>query len=354
MEQDDLNNVDTSTTINSKHHKEELEKASNTVIKLMGKETEKNWIELYLVIAKVEEEKLYQPEYRSLTAWGTALAQKGQFRLRELWRRKRAGETYRKYEERRKLIGKKFIPLEEANETKGLTPRNLETVSKIAGGDRKIEDQLIDRLATGKMRKTQLDEMWYAAKEYGVKVRRSRHEPIEEDVTNPSTSSMSAHRIVTAIQCANQGDWLPEERQELPWKKDKYKVYTEVPVYTGTTKTPARIDVVVIETFGCKYKTEAMIHAIEIKISASDLEGDKKMNEYADFANYIWLAVPPELKETAENYIDDAQGEQTWGLLLVETNPENGEDCLVVARKPKKLIGLMRGDIFEFLVAQYI
>ena len=165
---------------------------------------------------------------------------------------------------------------------------------------------------------------------------------------------MSAHRIVTAIQCANQGDWLPEDRQELPWKKDKYKVYTEVPVYTGSTDTPARIDAVVIETFGCKYKTEAIIHAIEIKVSKSDLEADKKMNEYTDFANYMWLAVPPELKKIAENYIDDAQGEQTWGLLLVETDPESEEDHLVVVRKPKQLAGIMRGDIFEYLVAQYI
>ena len=353
MEQENINSVDASTTTENERRKKELENAANTVIELMGKETEKNWIELYLVIAKVEEEKLYQPEYKSLTAWGTALAQKGQFRLRELWRRKRAGETYRKYENRRKLLGKKFVPLEEANETKGLTPRNLETVSKIAGGDRKIEDQLIDRLTAGKLKKTQLDEMWYAAKEYGVKVRKSRHEPIEE-VNDSSNIDMSAHRIVTAIQCANQGDWLPEDRQELPWKKDKYKVYTEVPVYTGSTDTPARIDAVVIETFGCKYKTEAIIHAIEIKVSKSDLEADKKMNEYTDFANYMWLAVPPELKKIAENYIDDAQGEQTWGLLLVETDPENEEDHLVVVRKPKQLAGIMRGDIFEYLVAQYI
>ena len=60
MEQENINSVDASTTTENERRKKELENASNTVIELMGKETEKNWIELYLVIAKVEEEKLYQ------------------------------------------------------------------------------------------------------------------------------------------------------------------------------------------------------------------------------------------------------------------------------------------------------
>ena len=58
MEQENINSVDASTTTENERRKKELENASNTVIELMGKETEKNWIELYLVIAKVEEEKL--------------------------------------------------------------------------------------------------------------------------------------------------------------------------------------------------------------------------------------------------------------------------------------------------------
>ena len=40
--------------------------------------------------------------------------------------------------------------------------------------------------------------------------------------------------------------------------------------------------------------------------------------------------------------------------ILVETDPESEEDHLVVVRKPKQLAGIMRGDIFEYLVAQYI
>ena len=46
MEQENINSVDASTTTENERRKKELENASNTVIELMGKETEKNWIEL--------------------------------------------------------------------------------------------------------------------------------------------------------------------------------------------------------------------------------------------------------------------------------------------------------------------
>ena len=44
MEQENINSVDASTTTENERRKKELENASNTVIELMGKETEKNWI----------------------------------------------------------------------------------------------------------------------------------------------------------------------------------------------------------------------------------------------------------------------------------------------------------------------
>ena len=78
------------------------------------------------------------------------------------------------------------------------------------------------------------------------------------------------------------------------------------------------------------------------------------MGDYADFSDYMWLAVPAELRADAEKHIDDLQGNQTWGLLLLDTDPETEMDRLVVARKPKKVYGLMRGKVFEYLVAKYI
>lgn len=339
---------------NAAERKQKLDKASNTVIELMGRDTEKNWVSLYLTIAEVEEERLFQPEYKSITAWGKALAERGGFHLRELWRRKRAGETYREYERRKEALDKSARPLEQiAAQTKSVNPRNLETIVKIAGGDKKVEDRLIDQLTAGKIGRSQLEGMWESAKGAGAKKRKNQYdETIQDDVTQ--SQAMTAARIVAAIQSANDGAWLPEERKKRPWIKDKYRVFTEVPVYTGSTKHPARIDAAVIETFGVEYMTDVIIHAIEIKVSKSDLTRDTKMDEYADFADYMWVAVPEELKEAAENHIDELQGKQTWGLLLIKNDPETEEDHLIVARKPKLIKGIMRGKVCEYLVAQYI
>ena len=76
--------------------REELEEVSQEVIKLMGKDADKScWIELFTIIHKVEEDQLYLPEYKSLNAWMSAIAERGGFEKRELWRRKRAGEAYK-------------------------------------------------------------------------------------------------------------------------------------------------------------------------------------------------------------------------------------------------------------------
>ncbi len=332
--------------------KQKLDEASNSVIELMGRDTEKNWVELYLVIAKVEEEKLYQPEYKSLTAWGAALAERGKFNLRELWRKKRAGEVYRAYERRKEALGKVARPLEQVD-ARGVSPRNLEMVAKIAGGDRKTEERMIDQLSAGKLTRKQLESLWDAAKAAGAKVRRSRHDAAEEPKEEVQ-ETITAARIVATIQSASGGSWLPEEHKKRPWIKDKYRVFTEVPAYTGSTDRPARIDAVVIETFGTEYMTDVVIHAIEIKISESDLLRDVKMGEYAEFADYMWLAVPEELKDVAETHIDELQGSQTWGLLLITIDPETEEDCLSVARVPKRIDGGFRGKVCEYLVAQYI
>jgi hypothetical protein len=338
---------------NAAERKQKLDKASDTVIELMGRDTEKNWVNLYLIIAEVEEEQLYRPEYKSITAWGKALAERGGFHLRELWRRKRAGETYREYERRKEALGKNARPLEQVTaQTKSVNPRNLETIVKIAGGDKKMEERLIDQLAAGKIGRSQLEGMWESAKGAGAKTRKNQYDEAAQD--DVQSRAMTAARIVAAIQNANDGTWLPEEHKKRPWIKDKYRVFTEVPVYTGSTDRPARIDAVTIETFGCEYMTDVVVHAIEIKVSESDLMRDVKMGEYADFADYMWVAVPEELKEAAENHIDELQGSQTWGLLLIKTDPETEEDHLLVARKPKLIKGIMRGKVCEYLVAQYI
>ena len=42
------------------------------------------------------------------------------------------------------------------------------------------------------------------------------------------------------------------------------------------------------------------MHGIEIKVSKSDFERDKKYTEYADYVNFLWIAIPKNLIECVE------------------------------------------------------
>ena len=57
------------------------------------------------------------------------------------------------------------------------------------------------------------------------------------------------------------------------------------------------------------------LHAVEIKVSKSDLINDHKYTEYADFTDYIWLAIPEELVADAkETKLDKC------GILVIKDN----------------------------------
>lgn len=336
--------------------KKKLEEASEQVLELMSQDGESGWVTLYLVVEEVEEGELYKPEYRSLTAWGTALAEQGRFRLRELWRRRRAGKIMREYQQRCENAGKAAVQLEQIGTAvpTAVNPRNLETVDKIAGGDTTVADRLITQLAGGKIGKRDLDDLWKTAKAAGAEQHKTRQDKAKAEAADSAKDpdNLTAVRIVAAIQAASDGAWLPEERKHRPWIPEKYRVYPELPVYTGATDTPAHIDATVIETYGSEYMTDATVHAIEIKVSESDLLRDVKMGEYADFADYMWLAVPERMQAAAEAHIDELQGSQVWGLMVVEPGAD-GEDLLRVARKPKRLPGMMRGKVFEAVFVRH-
>ena len=55
------------------------------------------------------------------------------------------------------------------------------------------------------------------------------------------------------------------------------------------------------------------IHAVEIKVSKHDLLSDHKMQEYTDYADFFWIAVPEELKADAESIMLNK-----WGLITID------------------------------------
>ena len=330
-----------------------VEEIGEQIIAIMKSGT-KRWIELYQLIRRVEDEQLYLPAYHSLTAWARRLSEKGGFQLRELWRYKKAGRYYAEYTERQERAGKRAVPLEDIDTRTGasISPRNFERIEKIAGGDTAVADRLIGQMLGGAIKAPELEQLWKAKKAAGGHVRKSRHDAGsggEGPAAGGEENKQRAVEIFAAIQNANDGSWLPERHIVKPWITDKYRVFAEFPVHSGTTDNAARIDAMVVETFGVEREDDVFMHAIEIKVDQADLEHDAKMQEYADFADYMWIAVSEGLAAAAIRHAEELEGSAKWGVLEV-----CADGSMRVARTPERLRGLMRDKSLEWIVHKLI
>ena len=122
------------------------------------------------------------------------------------------------------------------------------------------------------------------------------------DIEEEIKENVTATKIVNAL---SEPSWLGVAKEKKyfagAYERDKYKALTEFPVYTGTTKHSRRIDVLIAENLRAENHYSLNLHGIEIKVSKSDFEKDKKYTEYADYVNFLWIAIPKNLIECVEN-----------------------------------------------------
>lgn len=360
-----ISEVDINAIVSDSERAKACEVASERILAVMGSE-KGSWVAVYRLLEAVDSKELWRPAFHSFTAWARSLAERGGFPLRELWRYRKAGRYYEEYAERCRKRGKSVPELENADNTYigQLSPRNFERIDKIAEGNVRTRDRLISRMLSGKLRAPELESIWKAKKASGAHVRTSRHDEYTAQNDDAETPKMTAEAVVEAITCASDGEWLPVRKKHLPGMRYKYKVMTEVPCHTGSTDRPARIDALIAETYGVDQVDEVLLHAIEIKVSKSDLLRDVKMGEYADFADYMYLCVPddPELLQLAESHVDELQGSQQWGILAVRWDTEKNDSgadatarpALRVVRRPERLPGVMRDKTLAYLVQKLI
>lgn len=122
------------------------------------------------------------------------------------------------------------------------------------------------------------------------------------DIEEEIKENVTATKIVNAL---SEPSWLGVAKEKKyfagAYERDKYKALTEFPVYTGTTKHSRRIDVLIAENLRVENHYSLNLHGIEIKVSKSDFEKDKKYTEYADYVNFLWIAIPKNLIECVED-----------------------------------------------------
>lgn len=276
----------------------------------------KSWVRIYELMDTVEREKLYSDQYSSYTKWVNALADKAKVHVSLLWNRKKAGRVYAAYEERAKACGR-TVPSMNAIQ---VSADNFNLIEKIAGNNTDVADELIDKVLHGDMKRSDLKNAWQTVKadREAAGKKSVRVNAYDKEAVDVKTETITAADIVLALSRPN---WLKNSVDTYTdrYMQSKYRVLTEFAVQTGTSHHARRIDALVLEnhTVEAEKPYNLHAHAIEIKVSKHDLLSDHKMQEYTDYADFFWIAVPEELKADAESIMLN-----DWGLITIDDKKE--------------------------------
>lgn len=275
----------------------------------------KSWVRIYELMDSVEKEKLYTDKFSSYTKWVNALADKAKVHVSLLWNRKKAGRVYAAYEERAKERGRTVPSM---NAVK-VSADNFNLIEKIAGNNTDVADELIDKVLKGDMKRSDLKNAWRTVKadREAAGKKTVRVNAYDKDI-DVKTETITAADIVLALSRRN---WLINNVDTYTdrYTVSKYRVLTEFAVQTGTSHHARRIDALILEnrTVEAEKAYNVHIHAVEIKVSKHDLLSDHKMQEYTDYADFFWIAVPEELKADAESIMLN-----DWGLITIDDKKE--------------------------------
>lgn len=329
----------------------------------------KSWIKIYKLLETVETQRLYTTNYRSFTAWINSLSTKLKIHVSVLWSRKKAGKIYSEYLSRAHAAGRSVTTLDDTA-APSIPPESINYIDKIAGSNTAVADDLMDKLLNGNLSRNQLKSAWETVKAgraaTGIKPRVNAHDAYKDAVSD-ATSTNNEKQITAAdivLALTTSSEWLshigigtdastssPVITNHLPdhlYRPDrcttpKYRVMPEFAVRTGTSHFARRIDALVLENHTIEQlrdkNYELHLHAVEIKVDRHDLLGDHKMQEYCDFADFFWIAVPAVLEEDARNIL--APG---WGLLVItdDADSKRFSRSVRVAEKAKMSSGVMR------------
>ena len=217
---------------------------------------------------------------------------------------------------------------------------NFNLIEKIAGNNTDVADELIDKVLQGDMKRSDLKNAWQTVKAdreaSGKKI--VRVNAYDKESVDVKTETITAADIVLALSRRN---WLINNVDTYTdrYTVSKYRVLTEFAVQTGTSHHARRIDALILEnrTVEAEKAYNVHIHAVEIKVSKHDLLSDHKMQEYTDYADFFWIAVPVELKDDALSIMLPE-----WGLITIDDKKE-----LHVIKKAELYDAIFRDQTIE-------
>lgn len=278
----------------------------------------KNWVHVYKIMAQIEQSNLWKSKYKSYRNWLVSYAKNNQVHESYLWHIRQAGNFYATFEKRCQASGKDYIALDEVN----VPVDSMRLVAQISEGNPDQEQYLIKKLIAKDLTRNDLRNTWATVKAQKETQQINKKTEDEHNSDDAANEKDKTDRIKTAniTQAVSKPHWLPDEMYECDaeskYVMPKYKVGTELPVRLGTTRNARRIDVFVAENYTVNKHDKAYrlnLHAIEIKVSTSDLKKDQKMSEYHYYVDYCWLAVPHDMLAVAEELLNPG-----WGLIVVD------------------------------------
>ena len=284
----------------------------------------RNWVKIYRLMHEVEQEKLYmeREDTKSFTSWVNYLADSLHVHVSLLWARLKAGRSYAEYEERAAQQGRTVTPLDDV----AVSPDSLNLCEKVAGKNSAEMDKLIDKVVSGDLTRDDLRAAARAKRASGGTMPTTRHDRISADQRTEKTVTIAAADIVMALR---RSSWLPTAREDEHFKHI-YHLFPEFRIPSGSSRSVRRIDAMIAETITETERDKVTLRGIEIKVDTNDLLGDRKMQEYTQFCDYFYIAVPaddPEILSAAQSVRRPG-----WGILTVTKDGD-----VTVIQDPERL-----------------
>ena len=341
-------------------NREERLKALNDIEGQLGQylaADKKNWIQTYLLMSEVQDKELYIVNYRSYTKWVNHLADSLSIHVSTLWSRLKAGKNYAEYAARAAEHGRTVPKIEEID----VSPDSLNLCAKVAGKNAVEMDKLVDQVVAGDLTRDNLRQAAKARKAAGEFVARSRFDCVQAKDRTEMEEKITAADIILALQSSS---WLfsqstdnpiwekvitdPRESGKKTYIKEKYRVFEEFAIDPGTSRHSRRLDALIAENISVPLHADNPVNLIgvEIKVDINDLKNDCKMQEYTDFVDQFYLAVPDE-----EDIVNAALSIKldTWGLIIVSKDGQ-----IKVLQTADKLSAIMRDKTLNNLILKLL
>lgn len=338
-------------------NREERLKALNDIEGQLGQylaADKKNWIQTYLLMSEVQNKELYVVNYRSFTKWVNHLADSLSIHVSTLWARLKAGKNYAEYASRAREQGRIVPKIEEID----VSPDSLNLCAKVAGKNAVEMDKLVDQVVAGDLTRDNLRQAAKARKAAGEFVAKSRFDCVQPGERTEMEEKITAADIILALQSSL---WMfeqtiinpvwekiitdPREPVKKNYIKEKYRVFEEFAVNPGTSR---RLDALIAENISVPLHADNPVNLIgvEIKVDINDLKNDCKMQEYTNFVDQFYLAIPDE-----KDIVNAALSTKldSWGLLTVSKDGQ-----IKVLQTADKLPAIMRDKTLNSLVLKLL